>query len=212
MLYSFIYCIHIQMLDNFIKFFIILFFILKISELKTNSNKKKMLIKNVETELKETKEALNIYKELLQLYIENREKFYIKGREFIMKQNGKVYNDSNIITFQDKLNYLLIHESPEEKADIVDKIQLRNYSLKILGKDICVPILKIYNDANEINFDELPEKFVLKCNHGSEMNIICKNKYKLNLEEVKHTLNNWMNINYGLVGFEYQYIIKDLYY
>ena len=194
------------MFDSFIKFFIILIFIFKISEFKTNSDKTKMNIKNVEKELKQTKETLNIYKELLQLYIENREKFYIKGREYIMKQEGKIYNESNIVTFQDKLNYLLIHESSEDKADIVDKIQLRNYSKKILGKDICVPILKIYNDANEINLDELPEKFVLKCNHGSEMNIICNNKSKFNLDEAKHNLNNWMNINYGLIGFEYQYI------
>lgn len=68
-----------------------------------------------------------------------------------MKKKGKVYNESNILTIQDKLNYLLIHESPENKYKIVDKILLRNYSKKILAKDICVPILKIYNNIDEIN-------------------------------------------------------------
>ena len=47
-----------------------------------------------------------IYKNFLRLYIENREEFYIKGREYWMKINGKKYNDSNIITIQDKLNYI----------------------------------------------------------------------------------------------------------
>ena len=93
-----------------------------------------------------------------------------------------------------------------KKTEIVDKILLRNYSKKILGKDICVPILKIFNKAEEINYEDLPEKFVLKCNHGSLMNIICKDKNKFDLEKAKLKLNNWMKINYGLINFEYQYI------
>ena len=121
-----------------------------------------------------------------------------------MKTLGKIYNESNIITFQDKLNYLLVHDSPEDKAEIVDKILLRNYSKEILGKDICAPILKVYNDVNEINLEELPEKFILKCNHGSGMNIICHNKSQFNLSESKDKLRSWLKINYGLLRFEYQ--------
>ena len=146
------------------------------------------------------------YRELLQLYIENREKYYIKGREYEMNLIGQNYNDSNIETFEDKLNYLLVHENPENKTEIVDKILLRNYSKKIIGKDICVPILKIYNHVDDINLDELPEKFVLKCNHGSGMNILCKNKKSFNLNEAKRQLKKWMGINYGLQHFEAQYL------
>ena len=146
------------------------------------------------------------YRELLKLYIENREKFYIKGREYEMNLIGQNYNDSNIETFEDKLNYLLVHENPENKTELVDKILLRNYSKKIIGKDICVPILKIYNDVDEINLDELPEKFVLKCNHGSGMNVICKDKKSFNLGKAKQKLKKWMNINYGLQYFEAQYL------
>ena len=87
---------------------------------------------------------------------------------------NKNYDESNLITFQNKLNYLIIHESPEYKGNIIDKIKLSDYSKKILGKDICIPILKTYNNVDEINIDELPDKFVLKCNHGSGMNIFCK--------------------------------------
>ena len=123
-----------------------------------------------------------------------------------MIKRGKFYNDSNIITFQDKLNYLLIHESPEDKASIVDKILLRNYSEKILGKNICPPILKIYNNVEEINLEELPDKFVLKCNHGSGMNIICEDKSKFDSTNAKLIIKEWMNINYGLLKFEYQYL------
>ena len=143
---------------------------------------------------------------LLQLYIENRTQYYIKGRQKHMKSIGKYYNESNIITIQDKLNWLLIHDSPESKADIVDKVLLRNYSKKILGKDICVPIIKIYKDINEINLEELPNKFVLKCNHGSGMNILCNNKSSFDINKAKNQLRYWMTINYGLKYHEYQYI------
>ena len=163
-------------------------------------------IKNNNDNENKLKRIINFYKESLQLYIENREKFYLKGREYFVKLNGKIYNESNIITIQDKLNYLLIHESPENKTEIVDKILLRNYSEKILGKNICAPILKIYNDIDEIKLEELPDKFVLKCNHGSGMNIICEDKSRFDLAKAKQKLRNWMGINYGLQGFEYQYM------
>lgn len=143
---------------------------------------------------------------MLRLYKENITEFYIKGREKIMEMNGKRYNESNLLTIQDKLNWLIIHEYPEYKTNIADKILLHEYSKKILGKDICVPIFKIYNNSDEINFNELPEKFVLKCNHGSKMNILCNNKSKLNITKAKYDLTKWINTNYGLLTFEYQYI------
>ena len=142
----------------------------------------------------------------LQLYIENKTQFFIKGRQKHMRAIGLDYNESKIITIQDKLNWLLIHDSPEAKSDIVDKILLRNYSIKILGKDICVPLIKIYKNITEINLDDLPDKFVLKCNHGSGMNIICNNKSNFNLKKAKLKLEKWMKINYGLRNYEYQYI------
>ena len=142
----------------------------------------------------------------LQLYIENKTQFFIKGRQKHMRAIGSNYNESKIITIQDKLNWLLIHDSPESKSDIVDIILLRNYSIKILGKDICVPLIKIYKNVNEINLDDLPDKFVLKCNLGSGMNIICNNKSNFNLKKAKLKLEKWMKINYGLRNYEYQYI------
>jgi len=180
---------------------------------KIEINKKNKVIENLEKNIETNKKYYEInqnnlvfYKEMLQLYIENRTQFYIKGREYFMKLENQVYDDSNINTIQDKLNWLIIHESPEYKAKIVDKILLHEYSKKILGKDICVPIIKIYNSTEDLDLNELPNKFVLKYNHGSAMNILCNNKSNLNLNNTKKLLNQWKNINYGLVGFEYQYL------
>ena len=78
--------------------------------------------------------------------------------------------------------------------------------MNIVGKDICTPILKIYDDVNNINLNDLPDKFILKCNHGSGMNIFCKDKKEFDLEKAKQTLNSWVNINYGFQNKEFQYL------
>ena len=75
-----------------------------------------------------------------------------------------------------------------------------------MGIDICVPIIKIYDDINDINFNELPDKFVMKFNQGSKMNIICIDKLKLNISEVNRKLKRWKNINFGLLYKEFQYL------
>ena len=180
---------------------IIIILIIYIFYLKLKLNKYIKKFKN-----NDQKKEIKFIKSMFQLYIENRTEYYIKGRQRKMEINGKKYNESNIITIQDKLNWLIIHESPESKTNIVDKILLHNYSRKILGKDICVPILKIYNNVNEINLDELPDRFVLKCNHGSKFNILCNNKSNFNITIAKKKLKKWMKINYGLENYEYQYI------
>ena len=133
----------------------------------------------------------------VELFLKNKTLYYYKKRKYYLKKSKREYNESHLITFQDKLNYLLIHESCEYKSLLVDKIRVREYSQKKLGKNICVPVLKIYNNTNEINLDELPEKFVLKCNHGSGMNILVKNKNNFNFKEAKISLNKWMKKNFA---------------
>ena len=137
--------------------------------------------------------------EKLEMCYKSRAIYYTKYREH---NNGNI----KLETIQSKISYLIVHESPDYKSKIVDKIGVHEYAKKVLGKDICVPILKIYNDANEINFDELPNQFVLKNNHGCGMNIIVNDKSKLNFEDAKNTLNKWKNDNFGVDAGEFQYI------
>lgn len=141
-----------------------------------------------------------------EIFLKNTTNFYFNSRTKYLLKFNIIYNESKLETIQDKLSWLDIHESPLYKSYVVDKIKLHEYSKKVLGKDICVPIIKIYKDTDEINLNELPDKFVMKCNHGSGMNIICNNKTKLNLTKIKKKLNDWKNINYGLFTTEFQYL------
>lgn len=144
--------------------------------------------------------------ELLRMCYKSRTLYYIKNIKESMKKVGMKYNENNLVSINDKLNYLIIHESPDYKSMIADKIRVHEYSKKKLGKDICVPIIKIYKDINEIKLNELPNKFVLKCNHGSGMNIFCSNKKKFDIKKAKISLSNWIKIDYGFSNNEFQYI------
>ena len=109
-------------------------------------------------------------------------------------------------TIQDKLAWLNIYDVNPLKCICADKIKLHDYSRLILDKDICIPIIRTYDKAEEINFDELPNQFVLKCNHGSGMNIIVKDKSELNKEEAIKKLNKWMSTDFAFQnGFEAHY-------
>ena len=184
----------------------IIFLIIMFSFLITEVMILKYKLKNIQIKFSEQLNNFKSKDELLQMCYNSRSFYYIRDRMIAMRKKYLKYNESNLITIQDKINYLTIHESPDYKSKIVDKIKLHEYSKKILGKDICVPILNIYKDVNDINLNELPEKFVLKCNHGSAMNIICKDKSKFNLAQAKYILNKWKKINYGFETGEFQYI------
>ena len=130
---------------------------------------------------------------------------YYKSRIKYINSLNRTYNESNLITFEDKLNWLVIHDTNKLKGICSDKILLHYYSKKIIGKDICNKILKIYNSEKEINIRELPNQFVLKTNHGSGYNIIVDNITEFNLTEAKILLMNWLNIDYGQMGAEFHY-------
>lgn len=108
-------------------------------------------------------------------------------------------------TIQDKINWLKVNNLSQLKTDCADKVKLHDFCKKMIGKDICTPIIKVFNNTKEINWEELPNKFVIKCNHGSGMNIII-NKLSFNKDEVISKLNRWMNTDFAFQnGFEMQY-------
>lgn len=107
-------------------------------------------------------------------------------------------NLKNPQTFTDKLHWLKIHDSTLLKSFCSDKITLHDYCIEKLGKDICIPILKTYNSVNEINLNELPNSFVMKCNHGSAMNIIVEDKTKFNFQFAKQKLDKWLKEDYSV--------------
>lgn len=117
--------------------------------------------------------------------------------------------------FNEKLMYLKLHDYKDNKlvSKCSDKIAVREY---IKENDLEFLLNKIYvivDDANYINFDALPDKFVLKCNHGCKMNIICTNKANFDKNKAIETLNKWKNTKFGYETCEIHYFnIKPMIY
>jgi hypothetical protein len=118
---------------------------------------------------------------------------------------GERPNLKNPQTWSEKLLWLNRHWQPDIKAELTDKIKVRDYIKKQGLEFLLVPLIGIWESPNEIEFDKLPEKFVLKCNHGSATNVICRDKSKLDIEETKIKLSRWLKIDYGKLFNEKHY-------
>ena len=86
---------------------------------------------------------------------------------------------------------------------------LHKYSYFKIGKEICNKIIKIYGNIEQINLNEVPNKFVLRTNHGRGFNVIVNNKSKFNFPTAKVILKDWMNNDYGKWQAEFHYSFID---
>ncbi len=119
----------------------------------------------------------------------------------------KKLNLSNPMTFNEKLQWLKLNYYPNNPLVIQcsDKWMVRKYISNKGYKDTLVPLLGRWRRAENIEWDKLPDKFVLKCNHGCAYNIVCSNKSKLNKSVVVNQLNKWMKEDFGAFNIELHY-------
>ncbi|MGP4070378.1 ATP-grasp fold amidoligase family protein [Halobacillus sp. B29] len=120
-------------------------------------------------------------------------------------ETGKQLNIKNPKTYNEKLQWLKLNARNSTYSKLVDKYEVRNYIKDTIGEEYLIPILGVYNNVEEIDWKRLPEKFVLKCTHGSSSNIICTNKSNLDIEGSKKKLRKWMKKNWYWFGREWPY-------
>lgn len=117
----------------------------------------------------------------------------------------RVLNLKNPKTFGEKIQWIKLYGGLENYSHLVDKYRVREIIEKSIGKEYLPELYGVYKDANDIEFDNLPNRFVLKCNHGCGYNIICKDKRFLDIEKTKKTLEKWMNEEFYKNAKEIQY-------
>jgi hypothetical protein len=117
----------------------------------------------------------------------------------------KKLNLKNPKTFNEKLQWLKLYNRKPEYTIMADKYKVREYIKEKIGEEYLIPLLGVWEKADDIDFNSLPQQFVLKCNHGSGCNIICKDKSSLNIEETVCQLNQWMNKDFYKIGREWPY-------
>lgn len=108
--------------------------------------------------------------------------------------------------FNEKLQWLKVNDHNPDYTMMVDKYKVRDYIKKELGEEYLIPLLGVWDDPDDIDFDSLPNQFVLKCNHNSGLGMcICKDKSKLDIKKVKKELRKGLKQDYYLTGREWPY-------
>ena len=101
---------------------------------------------------------------------------------------GKELDLKNPVTFNEKLQWLKLHDRKPEYTTMVDKYEAKAYIAQKIGKEYVVPTLGVWEKFDDIDFTKLPNAFVLKCTHDSGGIVICKDKSTLDWEAAKAKL------------------------
>ena len=124
-------------------------------------------------------------------------------------KTGKVLNLDHPKTFNEKIQWLKLYDRNPLKTKLADKYMVRDYIKEKIGTGYLVPLLGVWNNFEDIDFDKLPDQFVLKCNHGSGCNVIVHDKSKLDISNTRMKFELWLKKNFAFTnGFELQY--KDI--
>lgn len=121
------------------------------------------------------------------------------------RRTGRTLDYDNVQTFTEKMQWLKIFDATPLKSCLADKYLVRNWVAEKIGAEYLIPLLGVWENFDDINFDDLPEKFILKCNHGSAMNIIVRDKKKFSVEIARRRINAWLAMDYAVPCMELHY-------
>ena len=123
------------------------------------------------------------------------DKLYLKIL-FRLKMGYRL-NLKNPRTFNEKLQWLKLYDKKPEYTTMVDKYDAKKYVANIIGEEYIIPTIGVWDKFEDINFDNLPNQFVLKTTHGGGGSgvVICKDKTKFNIDDCKKRINSSMKHN-----------------
>lgn len=163
-------------------------------------NDAKLIEEKIKQENKKIKKDCNYFLNLDPSNYENELKLWFKNRV------GYKLDFDNPVTFNQKLQWMKLYDSTQLKSDLTDKYKVREWVKNKIGEEYLIPLLGVWDKFDDINFETLPDKFVLKCNHACGYNQIVLDKSKLDLKELKDKFDTWMEIDWGFrYGLELHY-------
>lgn len=118
---------------------------------------------------------------------------------------GKKLDLKNPKTFNEKIQWLKLYDRKAEYIVMVDKYEVKKWIAERIGEEYTIPTLGVWKRFEDIDFESLPNQFVLKCTHDSGGLIIVKDKSNMNLVEVKNKIQKCLNNNFYWVGREWPY-------
>lgn len=174
-------------------------------DIKNNSQE----IKNIYEQLQELKNSNFQSHQMLQYDIYkymDSDKYAIALTDWYYKKTGKDLNLEHPQTYNEIIQWTKLFDMGAEKIALVDKYLVRNWVQKKIGEHYLVPLIGKWDSVDDIDFNALPDKFVLKCNHGCGYNIIVTDKTGMDQQKICQKLNDWLHEDFSFKnGFELQY-------
>ena len=118
---------------------------------------------------------------------------------------GQFPNLRNPKTYNEKLQWLKLHDRNPAYVPMVDKLKAKELVAQKIGSEYIIPTIRIWDSPQEICFDELPNQFVLKCNHNSGGVVVCRNKSELDQAKALAKLSRAFRENFFYRGREWPY-------
>ena len=118
---------------------------------------------------------------------------------------GRRLNLKSPKTFTEKLNWLKLYDLSPPKVRLADKVAVRPFVAEKIGAQHLIPSLGVWDSFDAIDFDALPDRFVLKCNHGSGMNVVVADKNSLDVRAARERFAAWLATDYSSTQFELHY-------
>lgn len=109
---------------------------------------------------------------------------------------GKNIDFENPKTYNEKQQWMKVHYYNPLYTQLADKYGVRKYIADKIGEDYLIPLIGVYKNFDDIDFDKLPNQFVIKCTHDSGGLIICSDKKKLNIVAAKKKIERCLKRNY----------------
>lgn len=124
---------------------------------------------------------------------------------FFYKKMGYRMDFENPVTYNEKLQWLKLHDHNPIYADFVDKNSAKRLVGEKIGFDHIIPTLGVYESFDEIDFNALPDKFILKCTHDSGSVVICRDKESFDRNMARRKLTKSLARNWYMLGREWPY-------
>lgn len=127
---------------------------------------------------------------------------------FYWANMGKKLNLDNPQTYNEKLQWLKLYNRKKEYTKLVDKYEAKKIVADIIGDQYIIPTLGVWKNFGDIDFNSLPNQFVLKTTHDSGGVVICRDKETFDIEKAKRIIEKSQKNNFYLMGREWPY--KDV--
>lgn len=119
-------------------------------------------------------------------------------------KTGKSLNLKKPVLYNEKLQWLKLYDHNSLYTIMVDKYGMKEFVSQKVGEKYTIPTLGVWEKFDNIDFNQLPERFVLKCTHDQGSVILC-NKNSLNFEKARKSLNYSTSVNYYNICREWPY-------